>query len=352
MKRIITFGAALLGIVTITTSQADLELPDTSQLAVIKQRIGLTDVTITYHRPLVNGRKVWGGLVPFGEVWRAGANENTTIEFGDAVSVEGQPLAKGTYGLHMIPTADSWTVIFSKMSSAWGSYTYKQEEDALRVNVKPRQTAESEEALEFEFEDLKSDSATVTMKWEKIAVPFKVSINDGEATLANIRNQMRGRAQYEWESLNQAAQFCLNKKINMDEALKWVDASIQNEERFENLSTKADLLKAMNKSEDAKKAWDQALAKTTAPQLYSYGRRLQSEKKDAEGMDILKEVAKRYPATVQGHLANARIKSAAGDFAGAAEDAKKAQAAATSDQQKNNIKLLIDRLQAKQDINK
>lgn len=351
MKRIITFGAALIGIATLTTSQADLELPDASQLAVNKQRIGLTDITITYHRPLVNGRKVWGGLVPLGEVWRAGANENTTIEFSDPVSVEGKPLAKGIYGLHMIPTADSWTVIFSEMASAWGSYTYKQEEDALRVTVKPR-PIEMEEALEFEFEDLKSDSATVTMKWEKLAVPFKVAINDAETTLANIRNQMRGRAQYEWESLNQAAQFCLNKKTNLEDGLKWADASIQNEERFENLTTKADLLKAMNKPDDAKKTWDQALAKTTAPQLYSYGRRLQSEKKDAEGMEILKEVAKRYPATVQGHLANARIKSAAGDFAGAAQDATKAQAAAVNDQQKKNIKALIDRLQAKQDINK
>jgi hypothetical protein len=351
MKRIITFGVALIGIATIAISQADLALPDVSQLAVNKQRVGLTDITINYHRPLVNGRKIWGGLVPLGEVWRAGANENTTIEFSDPVSVEGKPLAKGIYGLHMIPTADSWTVIFSKMSSAWGSYTYKKEEDALRVEVKPR-PAEMEEALEYEFEELKADSATVTMKWEKLAVPFKVAINDAEATMTNIRNQMRGRAQYEWESLNSAAQFCLNKKINLDEGLKWADASIQNEERFENLTTKADLLKAMNKPDDAKKIWDQALAKTTAPQLYSYGRRLQSEKKDAEGMEILKDVAKRYPTTVQGHLANARIKSAAGDFAGAAEDAKKAQAAATSDQQKNNIKLLIDRLQAKQDINK
>ena len=351
MKRIITFGVALIGIAAIATTQADLALPDASQLAVNKQRVGLTDITISYHRPLVNGRKIWGGLVPLGEVWRAGANENTTIEFSDPVSVEGKPLAKGIYGLHMIPTADSWTVIFSRMASAWGSYTYKQEEDALRVTVKPRPT-EMEEALEFEFEDLKPDSAAVTLKWEKLAVPFKVAINDAEATMVNIRNQMRGRAQYEWESLNQAAQFCLNKKINLDEGVKWADASIQNEERFENLTTKADLLKAMNKPDDAKKIWDQALAKTTAPQLYSYGRRLQSEKKDAEAMEILKDVAKRYPATVQGHLANARIKSAAGDFAGAAEDAKKAQAAAPSDQQKNNIKALIDRLQAKQDINK
>jgi tetratricopeptide (TPR) repeat protein len=333
-----------------TSVRAELTLPDVSQLAVNKQRVGLTDITITYHRPVVNGRKIWGALVPFGEVWRAGANENTIIEFSDPVSVEGQALAKGVYGLHMIPTADSWTVIFSKMSSAWGSYTYKQEEDALRVNVKPR-PIEMEEALEFEFEDLKLDSATVTLKWEKLAVPFKVAIN-AEATVANIRNQMRGSAQYEWEAPNQAAQFCLNKKINLDEALKWVDLSIQNEERFENLTTKADLLKAMNKPDEGKKIWDQALTKTTAIQLYSYGRRLQSEKKDTEAMEILKEVVKRFPDTVFGHLASARIKSAAGDFAGATDEAKKAQAAALSDAQKKNIKGLIDRLQAKQDINK
>jgi predicted negative regulator of RcsB-dependent stress response len=350
-KSIFVFGTAILGLAAIATARADLDLPDVSQLAVNKQRVGLTDITITYHRPLVNGRKIWGGLVPLGDVWRAGANQNTTIEFSEPVSVEGKALAKGIYGLHMIPTADNWTVIFSKMSSAWGSYTYKQDEDALRVTVKPRPT-EMEEALEYEFEDLKPDSATITMKWEKLAVPFNIAINDAEGTMANIRNQMRGRAQYEWEAPNQAAQFCLNKKINLDEALKWVDLSIQNEERFENLTTKADLFKATNKPDEAKKAWEKALAKTTAQQLYSYARRLKSENKDTEAMEILKDVGKRYPDTVFAYLANARVKSAAGDFAGAAEDAKKAQAAAPSEQQKNNIKLLIDRLQAKQDINK
>src|SRR5947207_9101925 len=176
MKRIITFGAALIGI-AIAKTHANLELPDVSQLAVNKQRVGLTDITVNYHRPLVNGRKIWGALVPFGEVWRAGANENTTFEVSDPISVEGQPLAKGTYGLHMIPTADSWTVIFSKMATAWGSFTYNQAEDALRVTVKPRPN-EMEEALEYAFEDLKPDSATATLKWEKLAVPFKVAISD------------------------------------------------------------------------------------------------------------------------------------------------------------------------------
>jgi hypothetical protein len=349
MKRIILTSA--LAVFALGASvRADLNLPDVSQMAVVKQRVGLTDIKITYHRPLVNGRKIWGGLVPLGEVWRAGANENTVVEFASDVTIEGQPLAKGTYGLHMIPTADTWTVIFSKMSTAWGSYTYDQKEDALRVTVKPR-ASEMEEALEYEFEDLKADSATMTLKWEKIAVPVKIAVTS-EATIANIRGQMRGRAQYEWDSANQAANYCLTHKVNLDEALKWVNLSIQNEERFENLTTKAELLKAMNKADEAKKTWEQAIAKTTAPQLYSYARQLQSEKKDAEAMEILKEVSKRYPESPFGHLANARIKSAAGDFAGAAEDVKKAQAVAISDQQKTALKALIDRLNAKQDINK
>jgi hypothetical protein len=350
MKRSSILLAALAVVGLGVSVRADLELPDVSQMADVKQRVGLTDIKITYHRPLVNGRKIWGGLVPLGEVWRAGANENTIVDVSSDVTVEGQALPKGTYGLHMIPTADTWTVIFSKMFTAWGSYTYDQKEDALRVTVKPRPT-EMTEALVYEFEDVKEDSATMTLKWEKIAVPVKIGVSP-EATVANIRGQMRGRAQYEWPAPNQAANFCLTHKINLDEALKWVNVSIQNEERFENLTTKADLLKAMNKADEAKKTWEQAIAKTTPIQLYSYARRLQSEKKDAEALEILKEVSKRYPETPFGHLANARIKSAAGDFAGAAEDAKKAQAVAISDQQKANIKLLIDRLNAKQDINK
>jgi len=347
MKRI----SILLAVLALGASlRADLNLPDASQLAVTKQRIGLTDIKVTYHRPLVNGRKIWGGLVPLGEVWRAGANENTTFEVSSDVTVEGQPLPKGIYGLHMIPTADTWTVIFSKMATAWGSYTYDQKEDALRVTVKPRPT-EMEDALEYEFEDLKPESATMTLKWEKLAVPVKIAVSP-ESMVANIRGQMRGNAQYQWQAAMQAANFCLTHKINLDEALKWVNLSIQNEERFENLTTKADLLKAMNKPDDAKKTWDQALAKTTAQGLYSYGRRLQTEKRDAEAMDIFKEVAKRYPDTAFAHLSNARVKSSSGDFAGAAEDAKKAQAAAVSDQQKTAIKALIERLDAKQDINK
>jgi Protein of unknown function (DUF2911) len=340
------------GLAQIALAQSDLNLPDVSQAADVKQRIALTDIKVKYHRPLVNGRKIWGALVPYGKVWRAGANENTTIEFSDPVSIEGKPLDKGTYGLHMIPNQNSCTVIFSKTNTGWGSYSYDQKDDALRVDVKPRPLAENKEALEFEFEDLKPTSTAVTLKWEKLGIPFTVSVNDADQTLQNIRAQMKGGGQFAWQAPDQAAQFCLTRKINLDEALKWADLSIQNEERFENLSTKADILKALNRPDDAKTAWNKALEKAGAPQLYSYGRQLQNQKKGAEAMDIFKEVAKRFPNGVYGDLAQARIKSTAGDFAGALNDAKQAQAAAPSEGQKQAIQGLIDRLQAKQDINK
>jgi len=343
---------AILGLGGTVSAQNDLNLPDASQAAEVKQRIALTDITINYHRPLVNGRKIWGGLVPYGKVWRAGANENTTIEFSDPVSIEGQPLAKGTYGLHMIPNPDSWTVIFSKTNTGWGSYSYKQDEDALRVNVKPKPLAESKESLEFDFEDLKPDSTAVTLKWEKLGVPFTVSIKDADQTLQNIRAQLKGRGQFTWQALDEGAQFCLTRKINLDEALQWADASIQNEERFDNLSTKADILKALNRPDEAKTTWSHAIEVANAPQLYSYGRRLQFQKQNAEAMEIFKQVDKRFPQGVFGDLARARIKSAAGDFAGAASDAKKAQAAAPTDAQKQSIQALITRLDAKQDVNK
>jgi hypothetical protein len=343
---------AILGLGRTVFAQNDLNLPDVSQAAETKQRIALTDITVKYHRPLVKGRKIWGGLVPYGKVWRAGANENTTIEFSDPVSVEGQPLAKGIYGLHMIPNPDSWTVIFSKTNTAWGSYSYKQDEDALRVNVKPKPLAEQKEALEFEFDDLKPDSTAVTLKWEKLGVPFTVSIKDADQTLQNIREQLKGRGQFTWQALDEAAQFCLTRKINLDESLRWADASIQNEERFDNLSTKADILKALNRPDEAKTVWNHALEVATATQLYSYGRRLQNQKQGAEAIEIFKDVAKRFPQGVYGYLAQARIKSSAGDFAGAATDAKHAQAAAPTDAQKESIQALITRLDAKQDINK
>src|SRR5690348_4819885 len=174
-----------------------LNIPRQSQGATVSQRVGITDITVKYHRPLVNNRQIFGKVVPYGQVWRAGANENTLITFTDPVTIEGQSLDRGTYGLHMIPNADQWTVIFNKTNTAWGSFSYDQKEDALRVNVKP-QPVELHEALTYDFDEVKPDSTVLTLKWEKVAVPVKIGVNVHEIAKASLDKQLRGIQQYTW----------------------------------------------------------------------------------------------------------------------------------------------------------
>src|SRR5580700_5370173 len=195
-----------------------LNLPLQSQRAEISQRIGITDVTIDYHRPQINDRKVWGDLVPYGKVWRSGANINTTITFSDPVMIEGKPLDKGTYGLHMIPNADQWTIIFSKNSTSWGAFTYDEAEDALRVTVKPK-AADMHNALTYDFDDLQKDSAVVELEWDKIAVPFKVSVDVHDVVQASLKRQLRNLSQYTWMSGDDAATYLLTEKFALDDAL-------------------------------------------------------------------------------------------------------------------------------------
>lgn len=329
---------------------AILDLPRPSQHAVVVQRVGITDITISYHRPLVAGRKVWGGIVPYGQVWRAGANENTTIEFSNPVVVEGKPLDKGTYGLHMIPNAEEWTVIFSKNSTSWGSFTYNEKEDALRVNVKPQQT-ELHEALTYDFDQLKPDSTVVSLQWEKLAVPFSVAVNVNDVVEASLHNQLRGIAQYTWFGWDDAANYLVDHKMNLDEALTYTNRSIENEERFDNLLTKSKVLAAMGRKDDATAAQNKALEKASPLQVHLYGRQLQGEKRQDEAFAIFRSNAKKYPNEWFVHSGLARIYCAQGDFNSAAKEMKVALAAAP-ESQKTYVEGLVKRLEAKDDINK
>ena len=235
-------------------SQAtELNIPRASQRATVTQRIGLTDIAITYHRPSVGGREIWGKTVPYGQVWRAGANDNTTIAFSADVSIEGKPLPAGIYGLHTIPDKDQWTIIFSKNSTSWGSFSYDQKEDALRVTVKPH-PAEAFDMLTYLFDDVKPDSAAATLRWEKLAVPFRVSVDTQAVVLKSIKNELRSVGGFTWAGYDEAAQWCLDNNYNLEEALKWEDTSIQTEERFENLETKSRILDAMGRKDDAAKS--------------------------------------------------------------------------------------------------
>jgi tetratricopeptide (TPR) repeat protein len=326
-----------------------LDLPLTSQRAAAEQRLGVTDIRIDYHRPEVRGRKVWGELVPLGQVWRAGANENTVITFGGPVTVEGQPLAKGSYGLHMLPTDGSWTVIFSKNSTSWGSFTYDEKEDALRVTVKPR-PAEMQEALSYTFEDLHPDSTAVTMRWEKVAVPFQVKVDVSAATLESLRQQLRGLQAYSWVGWNDAATWSIENKTGYEEALKWADNSIQNEERYENLDTKAQLLRLSGKTAEAEAVQKQALAKAGPLQLHNYGRQLLARKKTAEAVKVFESNARKNPELWFVYVGLARAQSAAGRYPEAAKNAKEALARAP-DAQKKYLQGLVEKLQAGKDIN-
>ena len=328
---------------------AVLNIPRQSQHSMLTQRIGITDITINYHRPLVNGRKIWGGLVPYGEVWRAGANENTTIAFSDPVRIEGQPLDKGIYGLHMIPGENQWTVIFSRNSTSWGSFTYKQAEDALRVVVKP-QPADMHNALTYDFDQLTPTSAVVELEWEKLAVPFKVDVDVNKIVAESLHRQLRGLAQYTWEGWDDAANYLLASKYDLDEALKDEDQSIQVEKRYDNLLTKSNILQALGRKDEADATRKQALTLANPLQLHYYARQLQAQKHQDEAFAIFRENATKHPDEWFVHTGLARLYSSQGNFDGAVKEMKLALAGAP-DGQKSYVEGLVKRLQAKQDIN-
>jgi Tfp pilus assembly protein PilF len=327
-----------------------LDLPRDSQHSAVTQRIGITDITINYSRPLVKGRTIWGKLVPYNEVWRTGANENTTIKFTDPVSIEGKPLAKGVYGLHMIPGQDQWTIIFSNVNLAWGSFTYKEADDALRVTVKP-QVSEAREALTYDFDDVKPDSTLVTLRWEKLAVPFKVDVNVHDIVQASLHNQLQGLAQYTWEGWDDAATYLMTAKYDLDEALQYENTSIGTEPRFDNYLTKSQILEAMGRKDESETAKNQALQRATAAQLYGYGRLLQGQGKQDQAFDFFRQAAKKDPNDWVVHDGTARIYSAQGDYGNALKEIKITLAGAP-DNQKIFFEPMIKKLEAKQDINK
>jgi len=245
-KRLLCLVGAFAAVMVVSVAWAQqLDLPRPSPKATVSQTVGLTDVTITYCRPSVKGRVIWGGLVPYDQVWRTGANEATTITFTDDVTIEGTKLPAGTYGLFTIPGKDEWTVIFNKGAKQWGAYEYKQDQDALRIKVKPHGD-EFRELLTMWFPAVSTESATVAMSWEKLTVPFTVKVDTVEKVLAAAR-----RAIDDWRLPYRAAAFCLDNNVNLAEARGWMDKSIAMKETMYNLAGKARFLALDGKKADA-----------------------------------------------------------------------------------------------------
>jgi len=263
-----------------------IELPDKSQEALIKQRIGYTDISIRYHSPGVKGRKIWGGLVPHGQVWRAGANENTIFTITHDATVNGRPLKAGSYGLHLLPEKEEWTFIFSNNHTSWGSYFYEPKEDALRITVAVEEAVEFREWMSYDFVKRDRGEATVTLRWAGRQASFSIALDIDAIALNQIRLQLRSDAYWEWFSWCQAAAYCAEYEINTEEALEWIDHSISMQENFSNWDVKADLLSQNGDEAGARKAMERALEVGTPIYIERYGRRMLGQKKPERAVEV------------------------------------------------------------------
>jgi len=232
-------GLRLLPILALLVSNCDLraagekfEFPDASQHSNVKQRVGLTDVEIDYSRPNVRGREIFGGLVPYGKVWRTGANASTKIKFSDAVKIGGKDVPAGEYAFYTLPTENEWTIILSKDTKGWGAYDYKSDTDALRVTVKPTILANPVESFTISFENLRDDGATIALEWDKTRVPVELATNTVEKVNAEIATALKDSNSADARFYYQAASFYYEHDKDLNQALKWVDQAIAKRSDF------------------------------------------------------------------------------------------------------------------------
>lgn len=337
--------------------------------ATVSEQVGLTQVTITYHRPAVNKRegKVWGTLVHKGFVdqgfgngkpapWRAGSNENTVIEFDNDVKIEGQTLPKGKYGFFIAYDPAESTIIFSKRSDAWGSFFYDEKEDVLRVKVKPQPLDKSVEFLKYEFSDSTPNSAVVALSWEKLAIPFKIEVDylkqQFEAFVAESQNPRSFTSQ----SLNIAASWTLQNDYQLEKGLEWATKATApnfpgDPTSFPALSTKAAILTKLGKSEEAAAVVKSALPFGNVVQLQQLGRQLLAAKNLKVAMEVFQFNYDKNPNHLAALTGMARGLSANGEYAKALEFANKALPLAPNDAGKQAVQAMIDKLKAGKDIN-
>lgn len=363
------FSATILMTLFLMSSTAFAQLdflPRGSQKAKVSQRIGTTDVTIIYSRPGVNDREVWGALVPYGmnnlgfgtaaeSPWRAGANENTIFKTTHDLTIGGETLPAGEYGLHMIVNEDNTaTVIFSNNHGAWGSYFYDPSEDALRVDVQTEEVPHVE-LLTYGFDQVDANSAVASLSWEKKKIPFTVETDVTQNVLAEIRQQLQTSPGFNRQSWEQAANYALNNGGDLDEALGWVNSAIEgqffSQKNFNNLSIKSQILERQGKAAEAKVVMDEAMPLGTVLEIHTYGRQLIAQGKKDEALAVFQWNAKNHKNTWPVDFGLARGYSAVGDYKTALKHLKIAEGRAPDQPNKDAIVSYISRLQEGTDIN-
>ena len=350
------------------TSAQTVTLPNApSPAGKVSQTIGISKITIKYSRPAVNGREIWGKLVHNGftnlgfgtataSPWRAGANENTTITFTHNASVEGKPISAGTYGLFLaVGENQDATLILSKDNSSWGSYYYDESNDALRVDIKTEEIPMTER-LTFGFINIDDKSASVVLDWEKRRFPFKVEFEVPEIVYGNLQEELKGSKGFTDQSWNAAANYLLQNKVHLEEALAWSENAITapfiGQENFANLQLKAQILSAMDKGDEAESVMEKALAHPTANanNYYNYGRYLIGAGQGQKALTIFQKLSKKWPDHWLAPHGLARGYSAPGEFKKALKHERIALEKAP-DSSKQFLEGYVEQLEAGEDFN-
>jgi tetratricopeptide (TPR) repeat protein len=336
--------------------------------AMVSERVGLTDITIHYDRPGVKGRegKIWGQLVPVGYAdqgfgtskaapWRAGANENTTIEFSNDVTIEGQPLKAGKYGFFIAYDSTPSTLIFSNNSTSWGSFYYDPKEDALRVKIKPVRTSNTVEWLKYEFMNQTENAATIALEWEHMMFPFKVETDYVRDQIESFRRELRTERGFFWLAWDQAAQWALQRNVNLEQALQWSDSatgrSFGGANLFQPKTTKAQILLKLGRTAEADSIMKAALPLASMQELHQYGRWLLQHKKPKEALEIFKMNFQKNPNQFTTLVGLARGYSANADFKNAMKYAKLALPLSPDLMNKTFLEGAIKKLEEGKDIN-
>jgi tetratricopeptide (TPR) repeat protein len=273
-----------------------LSLPDASQAATVSQRIGLTDITVRYHRPAVKQRTIWGDVVPYDQVWRAGANENTVLSLSTAASIGGQLVPAGEYGLHMIPTRGDWTVILSKEATAWGSFFYDQSKDAARFTAHP-QAAEFQEHLSYTFDAPAAAGVTLTLRWEKLSVPLPIVVDTPAIVSDNLQQQLHGLPGFFWQSFAQAASWSARNNANLDRAAAWADRAIAMNRNYQTLRAKSLVLDKKGDAAAAAALRAEAVKIATEADINAYGYELLGAGKVDEAIAMFRKNVADHPAS-------------------------------------------------------
>ncbi|EDP94292.1 DUF2911 domain-containing protein [Kordia algicida OT-1] len=369
MKAKITYIAGFAIFIFLLTSStvfAQLNTPRGSQKATVSQTVGISTIEVTYSRPKVREREIWGKLVPYGmnnlgfgtakeSPWRAGADENTTITLSHDAKIGGKPIKAGTYGLHMIiKENDKATIIISSNSNSWGSYFYKPSEDVLRVDVLTTKIPH-EELLTFDFIQVNPNSATLALQWGTKEIPFNISFDVTNIVLADIRKKMQDQPGFSRQTWEQAAAFSLNNGGDLNEALTWINNAISGQfyskQTFNNTQIKAAILMKQGKKAEALSAMDEVLPIATALEIHGYGRQLIAQGMKDKAMEIFEYNAKKHKGTWPVHYGMARGYSAKGDFKKAIKHLEKALKNAPNARSKANVQANLDKLKKGEDIN-